>query len=993
MVVVLMTVMTIMVDSEVVPPTTTTSQTRTMCPEQCYCISETIANCAKSSLDHVPHEQLPHSLRSLDLSGNQIREITNDTLEHFPNLTELDLSGNWLVNISRNAFTGLPSLQRLMLKDNQLRNQDLRFLQHLPSSLQYLDLSSNQIEEFGPEELGNLPNVVTLSLSGNRLTTFFIDAVSTMPGLQTLNLSWNQLTDFSLHAHNISVVVDTKLPLQVHNLSHNGLSSVDVLASQQVAAQIVTLDLANNVIETLKPEIFAHLQNMIFLNISQNPVIDIPPFIFQNCSELVQLSASDLDNLSYIHRDSFSGLHQLQSLNLHSASNLMFIHPYSFWQLPSLQYLDIGYSGLSTLHQLTFQNATRLHTTKLAGALWSCDCETKWLRSWLTSNETKDLFPDSDNINCSYPDSMKGMPIARVPEHMFLCEAPMVTNSTMAVSFRIGATATIDCNLKGNPKPEITWVTPQGVTLEHHPAFIDYSVLQPGDAFYHTEHHWHEVDYYISSISHNSRVTVLRNGSLHIDYVQRIDAGVYICTGANYLGNSTLAFMFTLDYQVLRYHTVVSTVIGFTIAGAVLLITVVVGAIRYVAFVCSQEERQKRKSIRDVIESMTVYKSAQFDRLSAYKTAKIDQLAAKMDQLSAFKSAKIDKIRTYKQMSVASAIHHMERMREHYSAQMVKIKDNCSQQVEKLRDSYGNQLVKFKDYKSHQVERVRDNYNAQLMKVREYGSTHMEKLREQYKLQQQYVLKLLELLDIGNCMSVIEAECIRTESMLFDPNISFDLEAQSVHFPRERRDSSASEEDFYLTASSSNSEASSVVNLQGVTVENEYHQDQRDLGQQKHQQVTTLASGNDAVSSPEGSPVCKHKRRRQKRPSKQSLNCYTAQSGGTHDEEGSICNNQNINPRVTTDDDREGSPMLQHSILPQHGLRKGSRELTPGRESSTTDETSSCYESAHQSREHTPEPSTVSEITLMPPLSRTPSDGSFRTCSADTSQADSETVV
>src|SRR5579872_5122731 len=44
----------------------------------------------------------------------------------------------------------------------------------------------------------------------------------------------------------------------------------------------------------------------------------------------------------------------------------------------------------------------------------------------------------------------------------------------------------------------------------------------------------------------------------------------------------------------------------------------------------------------------------------------------------------------------------------------------------------------------------------------------MNRLREQYKTQQQHVLKLLELLDIGNCVNLIRDDCQRTESAIFD---------------------------------------------------------------------------------------------------------------------------------------------------------------------------------------------------------------------------------
>jgi len=84
------------------------------------------------------------------------------------------------------------------------------------------------------------------------------------------------------------------------------------------------------------------------------------------------------------------------------------------------------------------------------------------------------------------------------------------------------------------------------------------------------------------------------------------------------------------------------------------------------------------------------------------------------------------------------------------------------------------------------------------MRIREYGSSQMERLREQYKIQQQHLVKLLEIMDIGNCLTVIEAECLHTESMIFDPDFNLDFALHPVHIPREGFGDSGSE---YETAS------------------------------------------------------------------------------------------------------------------------------------------------------------------------------------------------
>jgi len=286
---------------------------------------------------------------------------------------------------------------------------------------------------------------------------------------------------------------------------------------------------------------------------------------------------------------------------------------------------------------------------------------------------------------------------------------------------------------------------------------------------------------------------ILANGSLLISDIQRTHAGMYYCIAVNDGWNDTAVLALRLDYNVLSIATLKSIIIGLGCASAFFLLAVLIGLARYLAYVCSSKEKRKRKSIRAVLESIQDYKTAQFDRFSAYRSAKMGQLSAfkssTMGHLSAFRDARVDQLRTYKQATITSILAHLERMREHYAGQTVRIKENCAMQAERLRDSYSSRRGRFKDYRSHHVDRMRENYQAQAVKIREYGQQQMNRLREQYKTQQQHVLKLVELLDVGSCVSgVIEAECMRAESMIFDADIAFDFEAQPARIAEAEQD-------------------------------------------------------------------------------------------------------------------------------------------------------------------------------------------------------------
>ena len=752
---------------------------------------------------------------------------------------------------------------------------DLAFLQSVSTSLCYLDLSHNGLDAVHIDLLATLTGLTMLDLRANHLQKFALEVMSTLSNLTTVDLSANKLSELPAAASNHRMQL---LPtLRVLNLSENRLHKMDGLSRVRLPG-LRKMDVSYNDLTTLDPEWFISMPALEYLSISGNAFHDLAAGVFQGCTGLRHLEAISLHNLSYIHRDSFKGLHNLQVLNLRDASSLGFVHPYALWDLSSLETLDLSYSKLPSLHEQTFRNITSLHSLALHHIPWSCDCELTWLHARLVDNDTNSIFAQPDNVTCSSPPAFSGDPILSVPTANLSCNIPLITHHTQGVQFKIGSKAILDCTVEGKPKPEITWITPRGVRLMHKPAFMDLSLAEPDHINYHRGHHWHDANFYLEDIAHDARVHLLRNGSLYVDYVQRGDGGLYACLAQNHLGNDSAIIHFKLDYSIIQLTSSTSIWVGFSSAGIFFIITVFISAIRYAAFFGSQKEREKRQSIRNVLERMTVYKSAQIDRLSAYKTAKIDQFSAKMDKISAFKSAKVDKLRTYKQMTVASAIQHMERLREHYSSQMNRIKENCSQQVEKVRENYTTHLSKFQHYKSHQVDKIRENYNNQLLKVREYGSCRMEKLREQYKIQQQHVLKLLELLDVGNCMTVIEAECMRTESMLFDPDITFDLEAHPVHILRDWDTASEDEDadDEYVTAGS-NSEAGSVAGLQAEDQSGSSPKGPTLVTLQANPALTLPASvsTHKETSSAEGSPATgrqrtRPKKLRRKRPPEQT---------------------------------------------------------------------------------------------------------------------------
>ncbi|NWV30488.1 TLR7 protein, partial [Origma solitaria] len=124
-----------------------------------------------NSLRFLPHgvfEEMPPSLKILNLTNNQLKSFIWGNLPSLRNLVTLDLSNNLLTTVPRELSNCTSSLQELMLRNNRIQRLTKYFLRRA-FQLRYLDLSSNKIEIIKrssfPENVIN--NLEMLLLHGN----------------------------------------------------------------------------------------------------------------------------------------------------------------------------------------------------------------------------------------------------------------------------------------------------------------------------------------------------------------------------------------------------------------------------------------------------------------------------------------------------------------------------------------------------------------------------------------------------------------------------------------------------------------------------------------------------------------------------------------------------------------------------------------------------------------------------------------------------------
>ena len=154
---------------------------------------------SSNSLSHLPiqvFKSFRMSLINLNLRQNRFNSL--NFLHYLEQLRVLDLSKNDLKEISQENFIGLKRLQTLILRENQLT--------HLSSStfrscrkIRTLDLSDNQISHIDPKAFHSLNQLKILLLSNNPLGQRLLtnDFLKPLTNLQYLDLENTQLKNLS----------------------------------------------------------------------------------------------------------------------------------------------------------------------------------------------------------------------------------------------------------------------------------------------------------------------------------------------------------------------------------------------------------------------------------------------------------------------------------------------------------------------------------------------------------------------------------------------------------------------------------------------------------------------------------------------------------------------------------------------------------------------------------------------------------------------------
>ena len=311
-------------------------------------------------------------VRQLDLSHNQLTELTATHLHNFPGLTSLDVSHNLLSSLSADTLEFAPNLQELFLSNNQLTSVPVLLLEGLKltslslannslfslpgalltgqTNLTSLDLSGNLLtgSELRPAIFSSLSSLTSLSLARNRLEKVKRKLFWELHALQSLDLSQNllrevparllksqsQLTSLSLSGNLLEQLGGEALAGagQLHHLR------LDTNSLDRVAEQVRTYRPDSNILFTTVLQVWQNLSSLSVLELSNNRLTAVPPGLrFLRGLTLLDLAGNRITELG----EQAVPLQQLWRLDL-SSNRIANISAADLKQLSSLQILDLS---------------------------------------------------------------------------------------------------------------------------------------------------------------------------------------------------------------------------------------------------------------------------------------------------------------------------------------------------------------------------------------------------------------------------------------------------------------------------------------------------------------------------------------------------------------------------------------------------------------------------------------------------------------------------
>lgn len=319
--------------------------------------------CSNLRLRGVP-VNLPRGVQTLDLSRNQVQNLSRETLGFHTGFHRLNLHANKIHFIQPGLFKDMPDLKVLDLSRNHLNVFAVSKVNVGPlSALKSLDLSGNGFYTgMSDYFLADSPSLESVSLSDNSITKVTQDTFKGSLSLKKISLhnnvileiedgafdSLQNLTELDLSKNSITCIKDFNLhSLEVLNLSKNSLEDFQSTTAK-LDFKLVSLDLSEN--KLLYFPLLPKNNVLEHLDISRNHIQTVTESSEKTYLVFEKLRYLDMsyNNLKDVPEDFFKCMGSLEVLNVsHNC-----ISSFSITEghvLQKVKVINLSYNSLQTL--------------------------------------------------------------------------------------------------------------------------------------------------------------------------------------------------------------------------------------------------------------------------------------------------------------------------------------------------------------------------------------------------------------------------------------------------------------------------------------------------------------------------------------------------------------------------------------------------------------------------------------------------------------------
>uniref|UniRef100_A0A8D8V0Y6 Leucine-rich repeat neuronal protein 2 n=1 Tax=Cacopsylla melanoneura TaxID=428564 RepID=A0A8D8V0Y6_9HEMI len=384
------------------------------CPPNCECDDETlVVSCTQANLDVIPITLNP-SIQRLVLKYNKIKTV-DSAIQFYSSLQYVDLSHNQLVNIPIKGFEPQEKLVELQLNHNKLSSVNNKTFIGL-KSLKVLNLRGNFLEDLPDSLFAPLSHLEELDLGQNRISRIDRACFEGLTALRILYLDDNQLRSVPTPSFTyLGMLAELRVGLNVFSTlgdgAFNGLG------------RLSTLDLRGAGLTNITDNAFRGLQGLRSLVLTDNRLLSIPTKQLSKLNRLEDLEIGQ-NGFSMLESGCFKGLSYLRTLEITGASNLTRVRKGAFLDNLNLESLTLNKNprlktieegalvGLPNLHHLNLkENAftsfsesmlawPELRSIDIADNPIECGCNILWLREMLVRRNTT-------VVSCNSPAPLK----------------------------------------------------------------------------------------------------------------------------------------------------------------------------------------------------------------------------------------------------------------------------------------------------------------------------------------------------------------------------------------------------------------------------------------------------------------------------------------------------------------------------------------------------------------------------------------------------------